>query len=374
MNHYTARGGFDKVGRERLSMNAKRFYLVSALAALTFMLSGCPATPSTPTPGAVAAYGQGKAYYDQDDHSQAISEYSRAIELQPDYAEAYIGRGEAYQAQCDWSKAKADYTQAIAVLDEAIRRNPKDAEAYYQRGRAYQHLTDRDRAIADFTQAIALQPDYAEAYFGRGDISHRVSPGSDLNQAVADYSRAIELRPDYVEAYKARGWAYEWLNDLTQANDDYKQALAIYDRVIELRPEDAQAYYRRGWVHRDLGEIDQAIADFGRAIELAPGFLSAYRSRAEAYWEKQDLDRSVADRIEFERLASVSSPRCRPDPGAWLDTWAPIAEAYMERGLKYADGNVRDRPIADFKKVLELALDQRLRQKAESELQKLGVK
>ena len=53
---------------------------------------------------------------------------------------------------------KGDHDKAIADFTEAIRLNPNDAEAYYSRGCEYFEKGDHDRAIADFTEAIRLNP------------------------------------------------------------------------------------------------------------------------------------------------------------------------------------------------------------------------
>ena len=69
----------------------------------------------------------GKAKFIQGDYRGAIADYDRAIELRPDYAEAYYLRGSA-------KMGLGDYRGAIADYDRAIELDPKDAGAYYDRG------------------------------------------------------------------------------------------------------------------------------------------------------------------------------------------------------------------------------------------------
>jgi len=94
-------------------------------------------------------------------HARAIEDYDRAIELNPNFAEAYNNRGVAYAELNEHERAIEDYEKAIAL-------NPNFAEAYNNRGVAYAELNKYERAIKDYDRAIALNPNDAEAYGNRG--------------------------------------------------------------------------------------------------------------------------------------------------------------------------------------------------------------
>ena len=114
-------------------------------------------------------------------------------------------------AICNSGKC-TDPKKAIEYLDEAIKLQPNSAEAYNNRGNAYGDLKQNDRAIEDYNEAIRLKPKYAHAYYNRG-LTY-----SDLKQydrAIEDYSETIRLKPDETNAYFNRGNAY-----LTQGNKE----------------------------------------------------------------------------------------------------------------------------------------------------------
>src|SRR6516165_8858348 len=73
---------------------------------------------------------------------------------------AYNNRGNAYYARGNLDGALADYTKAILI-------NPKYAQTYYNRANVYRAKGDLERAIADHTKAIKLDPKYAGAYVNR---------------------------------------------------------------------------------------------------------------------------------------------------------------------------------------------------------------
>jgi tetratricopeptide (TPR) repeat protein len=72
---------------------------------------------------------------DRSQGEEAIAACSRLINLNPDDAHAYTGRGNAYLA-------KADYDRAIAEFDQAIKLNPKSAVAYRNRATTYESKGD----------------------------------------------------------------------------------------------------------------------------------------------------------------------------------------------------------------------------------------
>jgi tetratricopeptide (TPR) repeat protein len=76
-------------------------------------------------------YMDGIDLIDYGDYNQAISEFTRAIELKPDYAEAYKGRGDTYYRQKEYDKAIADWEQAIKLdpsYEEELRINIEEAK------------------------------------------------------------------------------------------------------------------------------------------------------------------------------------------------------------------------------------------------------
>jgi tetratricopeptide (TPR) repeat protein len=83
-----------------------------------------------------------------------------AIQLRPDFAEAYNNRGNVHFAAGNLDPAIDDYTQAIAC-------NPGYAEAYNNRGNAYGRKGDLAGAIRDHSAAIRINPGYTVAYSGR---------------------------------------------------------------------------------------------------------------------------------------------------------------------------------------------------------------
>ena len=86
------------------------------------------------------------AYDKTGDPDRAIVDYTKAIRLKPNFANAYTNRGGAYHD-------KGEHARAIVDFDAVIDLQPESALAYYYRGMMWLHLREREKAKADLTIA-----------------------------------------------------------------------------------------------------------------------------------------------------------------------------------------------------------------------------
>ena len=115
-----------------------------------------------------------------------------------------------------------DHYGAISDYTKAIEINPKLAEAYYNRAIAKDDLKDYYGAIADYTKAIEINPRYASSYYNRGQI--RQDNLGDNYGAISDYNKAIEIRPKHANSFRNRGIAKELIGDMKGACADWREA------------------------------------------------------------------------------------------------------------------------------------------------------
>jgi tetratricopeptide (TPR) repeat protein len=114
-----------------------------------------------------------------------ISDYTNAIESDPNNATAYLGRGAAHLKAFDFDSAIADFTRAIEL-------NPNDDSAYTNRGSAHYEKAEFDRAIADLNKALEINPKSALAYSNLGWTYEAMH---DERKAIAHYRKAVEIDP-----------------------------------------------------------------------------------------------------------------------------------------------------------------------------------
>ncbi|HET6977225.1 MAG TPA: toll/interleukin-1 receptor domain-containing protein [Pyrinomonadaceae bacterium] len=229
---------------------------------------------------------RGKECNKAKDYDCAITNYTKAIQLNPRYVEAYYQRGVSYDD-------KRDYVAAIKDYDEAIKLEPQFAEAYFNRGAANDSLQDNDAAIRDYTKAIELKPRFKPAYTNRGSA---FAEKEDFDSAIKDYNTAISLDPQYAEAYYNRASTYD-------DKGDYAMAISDYSKAIELKPAYAEAYVNRGVSLDNIGKYRLAIKDYTKALELSPNDALAYENRAIDYERTGQIARAKADRQKIRELS-----------------------------------------------------------------------
>ncbi|MGB9625541.1 MAG: tetratricopeptide repeat protein [Phycisphaerae bacterium] len=188
--------------------------------------------------------------------------------------------------------ARGDCQQAIAYYTRAIELEPRFAEAYCNRAATYRRIGNYDLAIRDATRAIELNPDYAEAYNNRANAYGMLRQ---YDAAIRDYTTALRIRPNLAQAYSNRGLAYAAIGDIERAMRDY-------DRAIELRPDYPGSYFNRAMILSDRGDFRRAVGDLTRFIEMKPDFPEAYRRRAAAYYELKEWDAAWRDVQHCRRL------------------------------------------------------------------------
>ena len=111
-------------------------------------IAGCTEVQKPPL-DAEAYFNRGLAYANRGQHDKAISDYNKAIEINPRYAMAYSNRGIVYAKKGQHDRAISDYNKAIEI-------NPKLAIAYNNRGNAYFFKKEYEKAWDDVYKAQDL--------------------------------------------------------------------------------------------------------------------------------------------------------------------------------------------------------------------------
>jgi tetratricopeptide (TPR) repeat protein len=186
-------------------------------------------------------------------YQEAVVAYDKAIQLQSDFAHAYVNRGLTKEKLGQHESAIMDYSSAIKI-------DPTLAGAYNNRGSARRRLEQHFLALEDLNTAIQLDPGYVKAYINRGNAKNSLGHP---NEALEDFDTALDLDPGSAEAYNNRGIAKATLMQLPNAVKDF-------DTAIEFNPELANAYYSRGIAKYIIGrQIRDAKSDLLTALKLA---------------------------------------------------------------------------------------------------------
>ncbi len=193
----------------------------------------------------------------------------------------------------------AAHFSSIDNYAKRIEQKPTEADLHFGRAMDYMLVQDFAEAVRDLDHTIELTPDYALAYFVRAVVRYKQLQSTHSRQAeltapaaqesdpidesrlheheliMRDYDVVIRLSPNFAFAYFNRG-------NLHSDSRDFRAAIADYDTAIRCDPELAEAYFNRGLAALSLGDAKHGIADLSKAGELGlPGAYSIIRRMTE---------------------------------------------------------------------------------------------
>jgi tetratricopeptide (TPR) repeat protein/cellulose biosynthesis protein BcsQ len=313
---------------------------------------------------AVSRYQDG-VRADAVDTDSAVAFYTQAVELKPDFADAYRNRGLAYAKQGKFDRALEDYNKALELRpDYHDDLRPRLAEAYTGLGTSLRNEKRYAEALEAYESALGLAPDFdqqAYIYYNRG-LTYAAQ--GDGDHALADYNKAIELKPDFAEAYYIRATSLADKGASARAMEEYNSVTDDYSKAIESRPDFAAAYLNRGIFYNVMQNYDAAAADFNQVIRLGQQSPTEYDSLG---LKEPDVYNLLG--LTYSKKGDAA--RAIEAFGEAIKRRDDFIDAYYNRATAYFDAGLREQAKSDLTKVLALSNDPDVQQKAQRLLDRL---
>jgi adenylate cyclase len=204
--------------------------------------------------------------FSKDAFDRAVVLLTRAIQLDPDYAEAYaaLAMTHSFDFQNRWSDSPADGMKIAGMYAElAIEKDPNDPYGRYVAGVTFSYLGDRPRAAREFAKALEISPNYAPAInaSGVGEIFN-----GNPEKAIPLIERAMRLDPAVTQQYlHFLGIAYFTLRK-------FESAAAQFRERILLVPETdfSRSFYASALGH--LGRPEEARQVWRELMTINPRY------------------------------------------------------------------------------------------------------
>jgi tetratricopeptide (TPR) repeat protein len=190
---------------------------------------------------------------------EAIAEYERALELQPNLLNVYRTVSGAYE-----QLGRLD--DAVATLEQAARANPNAEDPYLGLAELYQRQNNIDAAIAAYRQAIAADPNNANTHIMLASL---LESQDRLNEALIEIQEAARLNPSDASLRQNLAFTYQRLQM-------YPEALAEARAAAQLAPNDPTPQLLIGDTSRLMNDLAGAITAYERALAIAPNMENAW--------------------------------------------------------------------------------------------------
>ncbi len=294
----------------------------------------------------------GNEFMMRGSYNDALQQFTKAIELQPNNAVPYTRRADAYEMMGEFEKAAED-------LDRAVVFNKKDVNSYYRSGKMYYETGDYEKALERAASALSIKRNnldalslkidaqlklnqpanaladakillryketaenfykygivnekngqledalkayqdaisknrrYVEAYTSLADLQRRMN---NITRALQNVNTAIQLNPNYPEAYVARSLIYSEQMKFPDAINDIST-------VIMLQPENEDMFFQRGIYYQNFAQHLYAINDFSKVISLNPNRHEAYVKRAFSYEQTMNFREAIRDYDALKKI------------------------------------------------------------------------
>ena len=165
----------------------------------------------------------GTILVDKKNFNQALVNYKKSLEINPNYAEGHNNLGVAFYKLRKFNESIDSYQRAIKI-------KPNFSKAHNNLGLAYKELEKFTESINNYQKAIKINPKYAEAYNNLGNV---YNSNQKIDDAILNYKKAIKLNANFPEAYSNLG-------NLLKEIGEVAEAKKYENKLLSLRPNDIE--------------------------------------------------------------------------------------------------------------------------------------
>ena len=216
-------------------------------------------------------YLRGREFFHKGQHKSiwyASEMFTHAIEKDSNYALAYAGLADCYSYLFMYFDNKEEnIQQSMVASTKAIELDPELAEAHTARGLAVSLRMQYKEAEEEFDRAMELNPNLFETFYF---YARTCRQQGNIEKAAILFEKAHEIRPGDYQVPVFLASAYKQLNLPNKVTAKAHLAVELIEKHLRLNPDDARALYLGGGVLIALGKKDQAISWAERAREIAP--------------------------------------------------------------------------------------------------------
>ena len=264
-------------------------------------------------------YLRSRYYIEQKEINKALSDISKAIQLDENRSDYFVALSDIYLAmgripnclealkraeELDPANNNAllklaevhlilkDYTNTFEYTKKALDLDLINPVAHFIRGYAYMEMGDSSLAIENFQAAADQDQNYYAAYIELGSLySALKSP-----LAAGYFQAAIRIDPNKGDAYYLLGMTY-------QEQENIPKAVESYEKLLGISPDFKEAQYNLGYINLVyINDFEQAIKYFTKAVSLDPEYTDAYFNRGYSYELLGDYANARKDYLEALEL------------------------------------------------------------------------
>jgi TolB-like protein/Flp pilus assembly protein TadD len=239
-------------------------------------------------------YLRGRQFFHQFRHKGfdfARQMFARAIVLDPNYARAYAGVADCCSfLYMYYESSEANLKEADAASRKALQIDPELAEAHASRGLAVSLNQRYDEAKLEFEEAIRRNPNLFEAYYF---YARAMFSQGKKEEAARLYEQASKVNPDDYQSLALVAGVYDSLGRGADAQGARRRCLEIVERHLSLHPDDARALYLGAGILCQLGNRARGVEWAERSLAMDPNDSTILYNVACVYAGIGEIERAI---------------------------------------------------------------------------------
>ncbi len=220
-------------------------------------------------------------------NTQARQMFERAVELDPQYAQAYARLGATYLLDwfSQWNPTPQTLERAGELAQKAVTLDESLPAPYIVLGAVYLFKKQHELAIGETERAIALAPNEAEGYRSLGVV---LAWAGRSEEGITMVERAMRLNPRYPTQYLMNlGFTYRLAGR-------YEEAIATAKQILARQPNAPPAYFILAFSYAQLDRLEEARAAAAEFQRLLPNFSLEGWKQIAAFKDPALLERDLA--------------------------------------------------------------------------------
>lgn len=232
------------------------FFCVLIAVHSSLILSGCATQAKVQRLNQASAHQKmGISYLNERKNQEALVEFQKAVELNPDDRDSHYYLGHIYTQ-------RGMYDEAIRELKAVLRISPGDPDGHNYLGSIYGLRGEWAKAVREYQKALK-DPTYANPHYTHYNLGRAYEGMGRLTDAIGEHKMAITISPAYIPSYRELAKLY-----INQG--EFLEAAAAYAEVLRRFPEDVETRYRLAWAYLKSQARERAVTEFEAVSKQFP--------------------------------------------------------------------------------------------------------
>ena len=219
-------------------------------------------------------------------YKEAIDAFHSVLETEPDNADVYNNLGVAYSCLANFEQAENYYTKAIELNPEMAQAYINLSDLYYKAGDLASALGTLQRGSYELRDNLAIAHLLARVYI----------EDQRWEDAIDELKRVLDGEPENYDAYYDLGHVYFELGD-------YEGAISNFETVLTYQENNELLYYALAQAYEANNEINKAISNYLKAIAVNDKFTLAYKKVGVLFLARNDYEDAIEyfeDYLQFD--------------------------------------------------------------------------